>query len=61
LHCELDVALGGQCNLSSNRLMMMMMMMVIKDAMFCASRLVSERSLGGGICAGGVAGTVAYG
>jgi hypothetical protein len=38
-----------------------MMMMVIKDAMFCASRLVSERSLGGGICAGGVAGTVAYG
>lgn len=30
-----------------------MMVMVIKEAMFCASRLVSERSLGGGICAGG--------
>jgi hypothetical protein len=38
----------------------MMMMMVINEGMFCASRLASESSLGGGICAGGVAGTVAY-
>jgi hypothetical protein len=32
----------------------LMMMMVIKDAMFCAPRLVSERSLRGRICAGNV-------